>query len=590
MPELFSPGAPSSRLDRSDRRLILALTLVYTLLTLLNLGTLSFPRSVYTAETDKAVTVDLGQERDVSAIWFNGNIAVGQMTISADHGGSCDYSQQFGEMFSWRKKTVDFHTRYVTMCKVSGDIALNEIAFTGPSGELLPAAVMDPSGSADALLDEQDTVPASASYFNGMYFDEIYHARTAYEILHGMSIYEWTHPPLGKELIALGVLIFGMTPFGWRVVPALFGAAMLPVMYILGKRFFRRRDLAFLAAALLALDTMHFAQTRIATVDVFIVFFILLMFLFMTDFLQCDFLRRPLKELWKPLGACGVCFGLGVASKWTGLYAGVGLAVLFFAHLILAGVEAGREKELMPEYRRKTVLTLLFCIVFFVLIPSVIYFLSYAPFFVYEASVRQGRLSLAEAFRVVVQQQESMYGYHSGLDATHLCQSAWYEWPFAERSVWFYYASGTDGRTVSNISSTGSPAVWWISAVGVLCLVTEASFDRLRSLDRGEKQSVFILLIAIAANLLPWTLVTRCTFQYHYFPTLPFVILGAVFLIRWLEDRDKLPKKIKWIWLGLAAVYFVLLLPAASGLPVPRIYAQFLEYVLPTGVLFHGAV
>ena len=70
----------------------------------------------------------------------------------------------------------------------------------------------------------------------------------------------------------------------------------------------------------------------------FILFFILLMVLFMTDYIQMDYMKEPLKKLFLPLGACGVSFGLGVASKWTGLYAGAGLAVMFFAHMIRAGI------------------------------------------------------------------------------------------------------------------------------------------------------------------------------------------------------------------------------------------------------------
>ncbi|MDQ4024592.1 MAG: hypothetical protein M3217_03740, partial [Actinomycetota bacterium] len=45
----------------------------------------------------------------------------------------------------------------------------------------------------------------------GMYFDEIYHARTAGEYIEGKDAYEYTHPPLGKELMALSTLAFS----GW---------------------------------------------------------------------------------------------------------------------------------------------------------------------------------------------------------------------------------------------------------------------------------------------------------------------------------------------------------------------------------------
>ena len=42
-----------------------------------------------------------------------------------------------------------------------------------------------------------------------MYFDEVYHARTAFELLAQREPYEWTHPHLAKEIMALGIVAFG---------------------------------------------------------------------------------------------------------------------------------------------------------------------------------------------------------------------------------------------------------------------------------------------------------------------------------------------------------------------------------------------
>src|SRR5207245_1495917 len=42
-----------------------------------------------------------------------------------------------------------------------------------------------------------------------MYFAEVYHARTAFELLAEREPYEWTHPHLAKEIMALGILAFG---------------------------------------------------------------------------------------------------------------------------------------------------------------------------------------------------------------------------------------------------------------------------------------------------------------------------------------------------------------------------------------------
>ena len=378
-----------------------------------------------------------------------------------------------------------------------------------------------------------------------------------------------------------------MTPFGWRVMPALFGAAMLPLMFILGKRLFRRRDYAFMAAGLAALDTMHFSQTRIATVDVFIVFFILLMFLFMADYLLADAEGKPLGKKLVPLGACGVSFGLGVASKWTGLYAGVGLALLFFANLAAKGIRAEKGKG-RSDWWNETWKTCLFCCVFFIAIPCVIYYLSYIPFYRYESARTGVPLGFKGCLDLLIQQQESMYAYHSGLTATHSSQSTWYEWPFTARSVWFYYSSS--GNMMSNISTFGSPAVWWVSAVGTMCLITEAVCGRMKNDPVYRRNALVLLLTAAAANYLPWTLVPRCTFQYHFFPTAPFMVLCGLLLLEHLEERKEVSSRWKWIWLSAALCYFVLLLPACSGIPMPKAYAWFLEHVLPTGLLFNGVI
>ena len=68
------------------------------------------------------------------------------------------------------------------------------------------------------------------------YFDEVYHAFTARVILHGDPkawewwntppagfAYEWTHPPLAKLGMVVGMLLFGENSFGWRIPGALLG-------------------------------------------------------------------------------------------------------------------------------------------------------------------------------------------------------------------------------------------------------------------------------------------------------------------------------------------------------------------------------
>ena len=580
---LFEKGQ-SERLLKLDKLLLAALTLIYAVIALLNLGTLSFPTSVYEGAVGDSFTLDLGETVAVDEVWFNSNIAQGTLRFIADDGAEETYTQDQGDMFKWHEVSMSFTTRYITVYVEDRTVAVNEIAFFR-DGERLPVTVVSENGR--AVADEQDTVPETPSYFNGMIFDEIYHARTAYENIHNMSVYEWTHPPLGKLIIALGILIFGMKPFGWRIMGALFGVAMVPLMYVFAKRIFKRTDFAFITAGLWAFDCMHFTQTRIATIDVYGVFFILLMFFFMYEYVRQDYFAAPLKDKFRPLALSGVAFGLGCASKWIGCYAGAGLAVVLFYHLFTAMFEAYKGHDESAAARRSLFWKRLWatagwCCLWFLLVPGLIYFASYFPYYRYEASLRMN-YGIKDMWATLLKNQKDMYNYHSGLTATHMCQSMWYQWPFTFKSVWFYVSG--NGEKISNIASTGNPAVWWISSVGAVCLFLEWVLGKVK-----RDPVLPILFVGVAANYLPWVLVTRCVFLYHFFATVPFILLSTVYLFFLLERENRRMHWVKWAWLCLAVVYFILLYPAISGLPTGYGYAGFLENVLPASVLYYGWV
>ncbi len=146
-------------------------------------------------------------------------------------------------------------------------------------------------------------------------FDEVYHARTAYEMLHGLPIYENTHPPLGKYLMSLGIRIFGMTPFGWRIVCALMGTLMVPVCYAFMRSISGNTWIAAFTSALMIFDFMHFTLSRIGTIDVIVAFFILLTFYLM---------YLVLEELKK-----GLSFRVCVLMVLNGVSAGAAMASTF---------------------------------------------------------------------------------------------------------------------------------------------------------------------------------------------------------------------------------------------------------------------
>ena len=133
-----------------------------------------------------------------------------------------------GSVFAWKQYALSTPGRYVRLTALDGSVTLNEAGLKYTDTPVV-AAVTSQGPGAELLTDEQDVVPLETTYKNSTYFDEIYHARTAYEHILGLEPYENTHPTLGKLIISLGIRLFGMNPFGWRFMGALFGLSLIHI-------------------------------------------------------------------------------------------------------------------------------------------------------------------------------------------------------------------------------------------------------------------------------------------------------------------------------------------------------------------------
>lgn len=570
-------------LTRCDGWMILGITAVYSVLALVNLGSLSAPEQRFAAKSagDGAV-IDLGADSPVGGFAYYGGIGKGTFTVETSTDGEtyhqvAQVSYEDNMMFKWYEQDLNTSARYIRVTAYNAGLTLNEMTFYNAAGDQLPIAgvteLMDHAEAgygAKHLVDEQELVPEQFSYLNSMYFDEIYHARTALEHIEHIEPYENTHPPLGKIMIQLGILIFGMNPFGWRIMGALMGILMVPAMYLLGKRLFKSSLFAALTCLLMTFDFMHFAQTRIATIDSYAVLLIILMYYFMYRYMCQDFFRQKLRRTLVPLGLSGLFFGLGVASKWICLYAGAGLAALFFITLYRRYVEhkAHPNQAAYAVYWRRTLTTCAWCVLFFIAVPAGIYLASYIPFMQVPGP--------GHGIKEVFSYQMHMYNYHSKLTATHPYQSAWWQWPVDARPIWFYVGTMANGYKGS-ISSFGNPLVWWGGLVGTVWSLYMLIRGRIEKAQ--DRTLLSFLLIGLGSQFLPWVLVTRCTFIYHYFASVPFIICLLVYMLRYYYLRDpKRGKVMLGVFAGAVILLFIVFYPAISGMPVPEGYLRFLEW------------
>lgn len=576
---------------KREKLLLWALTAVYAIVSFFNLGDLTAPETYFDCPNGHQAVITLPAGSNPSEVWSYANISQGKLGVYVPTEGTgrlvATVDLGYDHMFRWKITELDLSgdSAEKFFIKASGDCRVNELVFVDAEGNaIVPERVSYYDGTeyvdaAEAMkaFDEQQKKPLRPSEQNGMYFDELYHGRTAYEHLHGLKPYENSHPPLGKVLIMAGIAVFGMTPFGWRFAGALFGVLMLPALYLLVRRVTKSPKWSFFATALMAADFMHFTQTRIATIDVFVTFFIILMYYFMYRYYELDWNEVGLKKTLVPLGLAGVFFGLGAASKWTGIYAGIGLAALLFITLYKRVRDRKLARKSGDEFdisrtegtAKNVLLTLLFCVGAFVVVPVGIYLLSYLPYFL----CAESPYSMGGVWEV----QEFMFGYHSKLTATHPYSSKWYTWPFSIRPIWYYQGKHLADGMIESIVAFGNPAVWWTGALGLIALVIQ----RIRRSAADNPAATFVL-VGFAAQFLPWVFISRATFIYHYFPSVPFVILAlAMALMAWEKHSELGADAARIIRIGLpvaALLLFVMFYPVLSGLEVARWYASNLRW------------
>ena len=574
-------SAVLARMTKKDFIALGIITLVYAIIAFARLGNMDAPQTGYSAVKEGAITLDMGADVTVAKLWdFLGykNNPTYYIEYTSDINGAwtalCGEGSEWdaGAVFAWNQKDINVTARYFRISPSAANVedSLLELVLTDADGKVLtPVNAKDYKN----LFDEQDQFTGRGTNLNGTYFDEIYHARTAYEMIHHLYCYENTHPPLGKAIMAVGILIFGMCPFGWRFMGTLFGVLMLPVIYNFAKKFFNETWICIVTTLLFTFDFMHFVQTRIATIDVFVTLFIMLSYYFMYCYTKLNFYDTPLRKTFIPLGLCGIAMGLSWASKWTGIYSSAGLCVIFFIQMFKrfreyqyanknaeGSTDGISHKYIADNFFKLFIKTIGFCCIFFVLIPVVIYILSYIPF---NDGTDRGLITK------VIEAQKTMFSYHSALSDSHPYSSKWYQWPIMYRPMW-YYSGITANDLREGISAFGNPLVWWAGIPAFVYMLYLIYKER-------DRKALFLTL-GYLSQYAPWLLVTRTVFIYHYFPSVPFVtvMLGYSFY-KIVQYRPQM-KKMVFIYTAVAIGLFIMFYPVLSGYPITVHYGNMLKW------------
>ncbi|CAM3969057.1 phospholipid carrier-dependent glycosyltransferase [Cohnella lubricantis] len=581
-------GARSSRRwTRLDWMIIAILTFVSALMSFHDLGNRSAPQTYWKpSQSGEGFIVDFGRPQTVDRLnLYEGPGATGKSKIEYSVDGTTwqlytEVEHKVNRVFTWKTEThkkdekdeksepVSVEARYIRYTVVTPGFRIYEAGlFANGSDAPIPIAGIEPigtrgsrtEGAEEQVFDEQSLAPFRQDYRNSMFFDEIYHGRTAYEFVHSWEPYENTHPPLGKDILSIGVQLFGMTPYGWRFMAAVGGTAMIPVFYMALRGMFKRTRYAAVGTLLMLFEGFHLVHSRMANVDIFGVTFTILMIYFMYRYGEMKWRDGGFAKGIGCLALSGFFFGCAASVKWNYLYGGAGLAILFFLFLY-RHIRDWRRSGQRSGSAKRAVLTLLACLVLFLAIPAATYATTYIPYL-------KGTVA-DDGFKDLWQYQKNMYHYHKGVKEAHPYASKWYTWPFMVRPVWYYGGVDLGKGDAQSIAAIGNPLVWWGGLLAML-------FTWALGLLRRDRIALTIAVMYLSFYV-PWMVAPRSiTFLYHYFPMVPLLILSIVWLLKFIEERTGYGKRLTWLTVAGAGVLLVWFYPVLTGMTISREWMNF---------------
>lgn len=336
------------------------------------------------------------------------------------------------------------------------------------------------------------------------------------------------HPPLAKQIIALGELIFGYTAWGWRLSSAIFGIATVLLTALIARRLSRKTVVGLIAGIIALCDGVLLVGSRIGMLDIFQVVFILL---------AAYCLIRDLEAVWQRLHAAyadgrlqaagdlpvrfgyrwwrfgaGISLGLACGVKWSGLY--------FMAVFGLMSVMCDWWLRYRYRTHKPMISTLGYdvapALMSLVFLPIGVYLWCWRAWFASETSVYRHALSaglidensglrlLPESIASWLYYQSSVLDFHSALTNSagnhHPWESKPWAWLASTRPMLYYVENNMSCGSRTDCSTSiylfGTPILWWLTVPVVLLAAWRLIF--------GRRLAYLVPLLGWLTAFVPW--------------------------------------------------------------------------------------
>jgi len=334
------------------------------------------------------------------------------------------------------------------------------------------------------------------TYGNVLVSDEHYYVPEARSIIQDRQLLHPEHPSLAKLFIAAGISIFGDNPWGWRLLPIMFGTLAVAFFYLICLDIAGKRT-AFVGSLFFITENLLFLNLGLAMLDVFSFTFMLLSFLF--------YLRRR-------YALSGVALALSGLCKITGF---------FGIFLILGHWFITRQPR---EAKRSVALLLATCAFTFVLVMPLVDFLATGD--------------LMNPFGRIAEMFLKTTGVTMGALTPDQLVYARYPWD------WIVSPRAHTMVTLFHYPYVVTPTIW-------ILITPSLVYMGYQWFIRSRKVALFVLLW-FAATFLPWVALSlafdRVTYLYYFFPALASICVALGFAVQriWANSGKAANRVARW--------------------------------------------
>ena len=405
------------------------------------------------------------------------------------------------------------------------------------------------------------------------------------------------HPPVAKQIIAIGEWLFGYTPLGWRFMSAVAGVLVVLAVMDITRRLSRSTQAAAIAGVLAIADGVLFVSSRVGMLDMIQTVFIVGAAWALTvdrDSVArrlaaappaatplSDALGPPLPWRWWRFAA-GIMLGLALGVKWSGLYYMAAFGLLSVFADLVDRRRAGAGKPTLGALARDTLPAL----GHIVAVPLGVYLLSWRSWFAEETSVYRhigpaerdtgipGTGWLPESIQNWLHYQRGVLEFHGSLTTSggheHPWESKPWDWLWSGRPMLYYSTETTclGGQDCKGwLMLFGTPPIWWL-------LVPVMLWALLRWVVLADGRFA-VPVVGFLASWVPWVIGHDRQMYFFYATALiPFVLVALAIIV---DDVSRWRPRGLSVGLGLATSYMVLVvlafgfwLPIMTGVPLPE--------------------